>query len=215
MGLGNTRRTLNNRSTLHNEVLFLGEQLAADVNYYLAAADISAIVAGKEYKAADFVGSKDFAPNTGNTVTVTPFDFAASDLTMDVTVHGVDAAGKVTKESFTGVTAAAPAETTIAFLKDVRVVVDAITNNGASDTLDVGLGNGVGLPVLLKAENQVVITTKNGSTRNVVKGSTSTVDLAGRALKAIGTGGSSVLADGDIISASIRTTHDTPDDINA
>ena len=102
---------------------------------YRSAEDISAISAGQEY-------SIQSAPSWPMSVHIEVSDAASADLSLDITIHGMDMKGSTIADSVTGL-ADGVTQSNLVFAYVDRVVVDSITSNAASDTLSMGFNNGL------------------------------------------------------------------------
>jgi hypothetical protein len=183
--------------------------LIADADQLLDAEDLEPVAAGDEFLPADFDAATSIPagaiPLYGSNLVVTATDAAGTNLSVTVTIYGEDQFGKKISEEFTSTGAPLVATGSKVFRFVDKVVVDAISNNAASDLLDIGTGNIRGIPFKLNNIAQVLSLHIDGAPIAV---NTNTVDVTYSALKgdtANGCGSNSgVFAADDNVDAVIR-----------
>lgn len=178
-----------------------------DLNDYDGAA--TAAAAGEDLiNAADLIVH---LPKTGRNLRVTPVDAAGTSLALTLTFEGYDQFGKRVSEtiSVAGVTAA---DGEAIFTKITHIWVDSIANLAASDALDIGYGDDVGLPFITNDYDRTVITRTNGNADVILEGSSTYINRANKKLQAVGSGGSGVIGSGDHLFVRFQLEANDPDD---
>lgn len=203
-------RKVQRASALHNHCVNIPHPPIADVDWVLDAEDISAIADNIEtvFDATATGWNEGFLPQTGRNVTVTVTDAAAADLTATVIVEGKNQFDESISETFSGLTGAGGTSVGSKIFKEVTKIRFTGANMAASDLLDVGFGDRLGLPFLPHDETRVSISRVVVDTAaagpagaTTFAGSTSLVDKNNGALVACGSGGSGAIVDDDVITA--------------
>lgn len=122
------------------------------------------------------------APDFGRNVTVDLNNVGASTGNIDIRITGTSMFGKVISEDFTGLTKAASTQTgSKIFATITKVEVIAVTAATVSgDTLDIGTGQKLGIPVPIAAVTDVVLGTRDGT---VLELDSDMIDVANNSLK--------------------------------
>ncbi len=133
-------------------------------------------------KSATDTCTVDGQPDVPRNLTYLMTDAADADLTMTITVVGVDARGNIVSEEQVWTAGQTTKTGNVAFATITSVTIDAIANNGAGDLLDIGIGSKLGLSNAIDATGDIYKVKENngdkGLTNVTISATYDTVDMS-------------------------------------
>ncbi len=160
------------------------EESSSDLFMDVLAEDIDLVVDAEDLngKSATDTCTVDGQPDCPRNLTYVMTDNAGADLTMTITVAGVDAKGIAVTEEQVWTAGQTTKTGNVGFATVTSVTIDAIANNGASDVLEVGIGSKLGLSNVIYATGDVYKVKENngdkGITNVTVNATYDTVDMS-------------------------------------
>lgn len=189
----------------------------ADSNYIKDNFDLSTAVDNQTILASSL--DVKFLPETGRNVTITLTDAAGTTLRVTAAVHGYNFFGKKITETFGPMSAAGGTYLGSKIFKEITsIVLTDVTAVAASDLMDVGFGDRLGMHHKVQSVDRVIIERKvvdtaaaGPSAPVMIEGSATYVDLDNKAFKAIGSN-SGAFTDDDCFIFYYELSYDDKDD---